>query len=467
MALESASFINGLVATNPTSSDNVGEGDNHLRLIKSTLLATFPSITGAVTVSHTQINSTVATVEAATSANTANAVVKRDASGNFSAEVITADLIGETTGAHTGPVTGDVTGNVSGNATTATTLATARTIALGGDLSGSASFNGGANVTINAAVANDSHTHDGRYFTETEADDRFLAIGGNAVSASKWATPRTISLSGDVSGSVAIDGSGSVTLAATVVDDSHNHVIGNVDGLQAALDGKLGVSANAVSASKWVSPRTITLAGDLSGNVALDGSGNVTLTATVVDDSHNHVISNVDGLQSALDGKLGVSGNAASASKWLTARSLTLNGDVSGTVAIDGSANATLTATVADDSHNHIISNVDGLQAALDGKLGSSANAASASKWSSPRTLSLTGDASGSTTIDGSANASITVTVADDSHNHTISNVDGLQTALNGKLGVTATAANSTKWGSYNVSTASTGADANTIYFRT
>jgi hypothetical protein len=30
-------------------------------------------------------------------------------------------------------------------------------------------------------------------------------------------------------------------------------------------------------------------------------------------------------------------------------------------------------------------------------------------------------------------NASLSVTVADDSHNHTIANVDGLQTALNGK----------------------------------
>ena len=41
----------------------------------------------------------------------------------------------------------------SGNAATATTLQTARNIALGGVLSGSASFNGSANVTINASVA--------------------------------------------------------------------------------------------------------------------------------------------------------------------------------------------------------------------------------------------------------------------------------------------------------------------------
>ena len=42
------------------------------------------------------------------------------------------------------------TGALSGNATTATTLQTSRTISLGGDLSGSASFNGGSNITITA-----------------------------------------------------------------------------------------------------------------------------------------------------------------------------------------------------------------------------------------------------------------------------------------------------------------------------
>ena len=44
------------------------------------------------------------------------------------------------------------TGALNGNASSATKLATARTIALGGDLSGSASFNGTANVTISATV---------------------------------------------------------------------------------------------------------------------------------------------------------------------------------------------------------------------------------------------------------------------------------------------------------------------------
>lgn len=46
---------------------------------------------------------------------------------------------------------------------------------------------------------------------------------------------------------------------------------------------------------------TITLAGDLSGSVTLTNLGNATLTASVADDSHNHVISNIDGLQTELN----------------------------------------------------------------------------------------------------------------------------------------------------------------------
>ncbi len=57
MGLETGTFIDSLVATNPVgATDPKSQGDDHLRLIKSTILATFPSITGAVTLTHTNIN---------------------------------------------------------------------------------------------------------------------------------------------------------------------------------------------------------------------------------------------------------------------------------------------------------------------------------------------------------------------------------------------------------------------------
>jgi hypothetical protein len=62
--------------------------------------------------------------------------------------------------------------SISGNAdtaNTATALATSRTISLTGDVSGSASFNGTANASITTAVANDSHTHTSATVTDLAA----------------------------------------------------------------------------------------------------------------------------------------------------------------------------------------------------------------------------------------------------------------------------------------------------------
>ena len=67
-----------------------------------------------------------------TESNTANTLVKRDADGNFEAGAITASVIG--------------------NSATATRLANARQIALGGDMSGSGTFDGSANLTITAEL---------------------------------------------------------------------------------------------------------------------------------------------------------------------------------------------------------------------------------------------------------------------------------------------------------------------------
>jgi hypothetical protein len=47
MALESATFLDELVATNPAGGDLVSQGDDHIRLIKSVLKNTFPGLTSA------------------------------------------------------------------------------------------------------------------------------------------------------------------------------------------------------------------------------------------------------------------------------------------------------------------------------------------------------------------------------------------------------------------------------------
>jgi len=57
MGVESASYISELVATNPLVGDAVGEGDDHLKLIKAVLQSQFPNLTaGAVNTTQTEMN---------------------------------------------------------------------------------------------------------------------------------------------------------------------------------------------------------------------------------------------------------------------------------------------------------------------------------------------------------------------------------------------------------------------------
>ena len=49
MALESATYISGLVTTNPTGSDSISQGDDHIRLIKTVLKNSLPNVTTATT----------------------------------------------------------------------------------------------------------------------------------------------------------------------------------------------------------------------------------------------------------------------------------------------------------------------------------------------------------------------------------------------------------------------------------
>jgi len=153
-----------------------------------------------------------------------------------------------------GNLTGNVTGNVSGNATTASSLATSRNI-------GGVAFNGTAD--INLPGVNTSGNQD---------------TSGNAATATALATARTIQLSGDVTGSASFDGSADINITAAVQDDSHAHVISNVDGLQTALDGKTPTTRTITAGNG------LTGGGNLSANRTLNvGAGTgVTVNADTV-----------------------------------------------------------------------------------------------------------------------------------------------------------------------------------------
>lgn len=59
MSLESATYVNQLVISNPDGSDPKGQGDDHLRLIKNTLKNTFPNLNAVVNATPAELNTLV------------------------------------------------------------------------------------------------------------------------------------------------------------------------------------------------------------------------------------------------------------------------------------------------------------------------------------------------------------------------------------------------------------------------
>ena len=56
MTIETATFVSDLNASLPTFNDPKSEGDDHLRLMKATIKATFPNVGGAMTATHTLLS---------------------------------------------------------------------------------------------------------------------------------------------------------------------------------------------------------------------------------------------------------------------------------------------------------------------------------------------------------------------------------------------------------------------------
>lgn len=95
MPLESATYISGLVATNPSATDGCQQGDDHIRLIKSTLQTTFPNINGAVTATAADLSNVaglystgVLTVAAPSGFTTGGTVTLKGATGRADVSLV-------------------------------------------------------------------------------------------------------------------------------------------------------------------------------------------------------------------------------------------------------------------------------------------------------------------------------------------------------------------------------------------
>ena len=235
-----------------------------------------------------------------------------DGGGNLTATSFTGD--------------GSALSNVA--ASTAATLQTARTI-------GGVSFNGSANINLPGVNAT-----------------------GNQSTTGNAATATNVAYSG-LTGAVPTWNQNTTGNAATATNVAYSGLTGTVPTWNQNTTGSSGsTTGNAATATALQTARTI-------GGVSFNGSANINLPGV-----------NAAGNQNTTGSSASTTGNAATATTLQTARTISLSGDVSGSASFNGSANATITAVVADDSHNHIVSNVDGLQTALDGKLSTSGKAA-------------------------------------------------------------------------------------------
>lgn len=241
--------------------------------------------------------------------------------------------------------------------------------------------------------------------------------------ADKLTTARTISLAGDASGSISFDGSANKTLTVTIADDSHNHTIANVDGLQTALNGKLASGATAVAASKLATARTISLTGDASGSTSFDGSGNASISVVVNNDSHYHSQVYIQDTRGAVrapsyypdryvsfDFQQNTDTGAGN-DQWHVLQ--TINKWSSYNIAHRQEQLAYTGGNI-----KHRIASSDSAWGSWKTLAYTSDNVASATKLATARTISLGGDASGSITFDGTANKTLTVVVNNDSHTH-------------------------------------------------
>jgi len=440
---------------------------------------------GAMVTSNTESGITVAYVDADNTLDFTISTLNQSTTGNAatSTALETARTIGGVSFDGTAAINlpgVNSAGNqsTSGLAGTATALATARTIH-------GVSFDGTADIDLSEVVSDTvgamvtGNAESGITVTYQDVDNTLdFAVGtlnqnttGNAATATALATSRTIH-------GVGFDGTANIDLSEVVQDTVGAMFTSNTEsGITVAYqdaDGTVDFTVGTLNQNTTGSAATLTTARTIQG-VSFDGSANITtMTAgTGVSVSGTAVSigqavatsSNVTFGDLTLSGDLTVNGtttSVASTNTTMTDGLIELANGTTGTPANDTgiviergtAANAFMgwdesadkftmgTGTFTGASTGSLSITTGTLVANLEGNVtgntsGSSGsttgNAATATALATARTIALGGDLSGSASFDGTGNISITAVVADDSHNHTIANVDGLQTSLNTK----------------------------------
>lgn len=213
-----------------------------------------------------------------------------------------------------GPSTLQDTLTVEGNATfnnpveLNSTLTVAESSYLQGSLqvTGGTALNGGADINTNLNVYSEStFSQDIQVNADVNVTGMITGnltgeVTGNAASATKLKNARTISLSGDVVGSVSFDGTQNVDISATVQPNSvalGTDTTGNYVATIAGTAGEITVSGSGseTSAVTIGLPDDVTIAGDLTINGNLDVQGSInSISTTEVNIVDNKVVLNTN-----------------------------------------------------------------------------------------------------------------------------------------------------------------------------
>ena len=192
-----------------------------------------------------------------------------------------------------GAVTGNANFDGSGNITIATTATSDPTLTLAGDASGSATFTNLGNATLTVTVANDSHTHDGRYYTESESDARFVNVTGDNLTGDLSVSGASLSVTSTADGSEAFFVDGVNGRLFTITDSLSDSLfsVNTISGLPVIE----AFSDNTVKLGPFSNPVTI----DAAGVLAIGGV--TAATQTYVDTAVNNIIGGAPGALDTLN----------------------------------------------------------------------------------------------------------------------------------------------------------------------
>jgi hypothetical protein len=250
--------------------------------------------------------------------------------------------------------------------------------------------------------------------TPTDIVDSTGTLLINAPTSTKLLTARTISLSGDVAGSVSFDGTGNVDISTTIQANSVALGTDTTGNYMVNVAAGTGVSVSHTQGEGSTATVSIGQAVGTTDNVTFN---NVTVNGTLTSDDITSTNISVAG-NATITGNLTVSGTTTTVNSTTIAladanlelaRNATTAAQANGAgITVTGPTTpATITYTSADDRWNlNKNLNVTTVYGALSG------NATTASTWQTARTLSYTGDATGSMSVNGGADVSAALTLA-------------------------------------------------------